>query len=361
MSPRRAGSYSQKRLCASEFFAFANIMSERPPDSGICERIAQLRGELHGQRGKASFAKQLGISPSTYSYYEGGRVPPADVLVRIADLAGVDLRWLLTGDVSPAAVPADHPAVQRIARLLADRPRAVAPLTAFVDLLSTSLAWPAKEGGTEQRPAEGDEAGQEHGAPPKAQSDKELRKQPAADPQRDWIPILGRSAAGVAQFWDSEDDSAGVTVLADLVARHARRAARQVAAASAADDAGRDAGVAQIITLSAPDAENVAEFVVAGSLKRRFSDAFAVRIDGDSMAPEIRHGDVVICSASGEPAEGRAALVQLDGQIGVTCKIFRHQGDTVHLVPVSEQYPPQAFPAESVRWARRVLARVRPG
>ena len=110
-----------------------------------------------------------------------------------------------------------------------------------------------------------------------------------------------------------------------------------------------------------PDAENVAEFVVAGSLKRRFSDAFAVRIDGDSMAPEIRHGDVVICSASGEAAEGRAALVQLDGQIGVTCKILRHQGDTVHLVPVSEQYPPQAFPAESVRWARRVLARVRPG
>jgi hypothetical protein len=288
-------------------------------------------------------------------------VPPADVLVRIADLASVDLRWLLTGEVSPAAVAADHPAVQRIARLLADHPRAVAPLTAFVDLLSASLAWPAKEGGAEQRPPEAGDPGQEEGVGLKSNARKELRKHSASDPQRDWIPILGRSAAGVPQFWGSEDDSAGVTALADLVARHARRAARQVAPASAADDAGRDAGIAQIITLAAPDAENVAEFVVAGSLKRRFSDAFAVRIDGDSMAPEIRHGDVVICSASGEPVEGRAALVQLEGQIGVTCKVFRHQGDTVHLVPVSEQYAPQAFPAESVRWARRVLARVRPG
>ena len=335
-------------------------MSDRPPDSGICERIAQLRGELHGHRGKARFAKQLGLSPSTYSYYEAGRVPPAHVLVRVADVAGVDLRWLLTGAVSPAAVPADHPAVQRIATLLADNPRAVAPLAAFVDLLAASLAWPAKEG-AERRPAEGGEQGQPDRAPVKSRLDNDLRKQAPAEPQRDWIPILGRSAAGVPQFWGSEDDSAGVTALADLVARHARRADRQVAAAFAADDAGRDTGSAQIITLSAPDAENVAEFVVAGSLKRKFPDAFAVRIDGDSMAPEIRHGDVVICSASGEPAEGRAALVQLDGQIGVTCKIFRQQGDTVHLVPVSEQYPPQAFAAERVRWARRVLARVRPG
>lgn len=310
-------------------------MADRSPTPEICLRIAKVRLELHGPRGKAAFAKSLGISPSTYSYYEAGRVPPAEVLVRIADRSGVDLRWLLTGQASSPAVPSDHPAVRRIARLLADHPRTAEPLAAFVDLLAASMAWPDKQAAPAARPA---------GEP--------------ADPQRDWIPILGRSAAAVPAFW-SEGDGDGVTALAELVRRHAGSAAREVTAAAAADDAGRPAGDAQIISLSAPDAEGASEFVVAGTLKRRCPDAFAVRIDGDSMAPDIRHGDVVICSASQGPAEGKAALVQLDGQIGVTCKIYRQSARAVHLVPINDQYPPQAFDAEQVVWARRVLARVR--
>jgi len=42
--------------------------------------------EYAGTRGKASFAREIGISPSTYDYYENSRVPPADVLVRISEL-----------------------------------------------------------------------------------------------------------------------------------------------------------------------------------------------------------------------------------------------------------------------------------
>ena len=158
-------------------------MAKKPPPAGICERIAQLRAELHGERGKAPFAKQLGISASTYSYYETGRVPRAEVLVRIADLAGVDLRWLLTGEISPAAVPASHPAVQRIARLLADHPHAVAPLSAFVDLLSASLAWPAKEASAERQAPEQPEAGPPAGLPRKPPSAGALRQPPAAGPR----------------------------------------------------------------------------------------------------------------------------------------------------------------------------------
>ena len=113
--------------------------------NGICARIADLRLKLEGPRGKSIFASKLGISAITYNYYEANRVPPADVLVRISDLANVDLRWLLTGQSGKAAVLADHPAVLRAAELLANRPDAAGPLTAFVELLAASMEFPAKD------------------------------------------------------------------------------------------------------------------------------------------------------------------------------------------------------------------------
>ncbi len=306
----------------------------------ICSRIADIRRRLHGKRGKAQFAKDLGISASTYNYYEKDRIPPAELLVRIADVGGVDLRWLLTGTPATPAVPPGHPAVRRIAALLADRPDAAAPLTAFVDLLSAAMAWPAKPARPEAAP---------------------MATVPDTPEQRQWVPILGRSAAGVPHFWADDRAAAGVTTLGELIARHAGRAPAETRRAAAADAAGRDAGAAQLITLREPEEADVAEFVVAGGLKARYGDAFAVRIDGDSMSPEIRHGDVVVCSPSHGPAEGQPAVVQLQGQIGVTCKLYRRVGDTVHLIPVNEQYAPQSFPAANVTWALRVLARVRPG
>ncbi len=278
--------------------------------------------------------------------------------MRIADVAGVDLRWLLTGELSAAAVPADHPAVQRILSLLAAHPEATEPLAAFVDLLAATFEWPAKESPTEPA-AEQAQVGAAQTARAAPAGGKAEFRRPAGQPKEDWIPILGRSAAGVPQFWADEDEAAGVTQMAQLVERHARRAARQVQSAVASDQAGRGEQTAQIITLTAPDADNVAEFVVAGTLKRKYPDAFAVRIDGDSMAPDIRHGDVTVCSPSVPAADGLPAVVQLEGQIGVTCKLFRREGETVHLVPVNEQYAPQAFGAERVQWAQRVLARVR--
>jgi len=255
----------------------------------------------------------------------------------------VDLRWLLTGEASDPSVAGDHPAVARVAALLADHPDAAGPLTAFLDLLCGTMTWPEKAPATET-PAP-------VGAPARSPAAR------AALP--DWIPVLGRSAAGVPRFWSDAEDGRGVTRLDDLVARHAGRAPDRRRPARAAEDGAAGESVAQLITLREPDETHVAEFVVAAGLKARHPDAFAVRIDGDSMAPEIRHGDLVVCSPSASAAEGRPAVVQLDGQIGVTCKLVRRDGDTVHLVPVNEQFAPQAFPADRLVWALRVLARIR--
>jgi transcriptional regulator with XRE-family HTH domain len=308
------------------------------PANEICRRVAELRLKAAGPRGKSAFAKQLGISPSTYDYYEGSRTPPAEMLVRIAEVAGADLYWLLTGEPGAAALGAeDHPVLRRVAKLLADCPDAAGALGAFVDLLIEARKFPAKA----QENKKVDEAGREA-----------------------WIPILGRTAAGVARFWGKGEDVSGLTTLADLVARHAGQTPQAVRPA-VATEAGTEAethppaGV-QLVTLSAPDDRDAVEFVAAEAIKRRYPDAFALRVDGDSMAPQILPGDVVVLSPSVPAVQGRAAVVQAAGQIGVTCKLYRKSGGHVHLVPVNSRYEIADVEAGQVEWALRVLARVRP-
>lgn len=59
----------------------------------VSDRIKQVRGE----KKKTEFAKMLGIPQPNLSKYESGRMPPADVLQKIADHGGVTVKWLLTG------------------------------------------------------------------------------------------------------------------------------------------------------------------------------------------------------------------------------------------------------------------------
>ena len=213
------------------------------PEEDIIQRIVRIRVELCGPRGKAAFARQLGVSPSTYQSYESSRVPPADALARIADLAGVDLRWLVTGQVAPeATIGVSHPVIQRAARLLADRPNAAAALAAFVDILAQSAKFPDKASSPQDADASaeamrpvGTSAGRLPGAgedsvrhaaeapfdgtdgrpaaiphpPAQAASTaangaavaRGIGDEPSAGERASWIPVLGRSAAGVPQFW----------------------------------------------------------------------------------------------------------------------------------------------------------------
>jgi len=394
--------------------------------------------EMDGVRGKAAFAKRLGLSPSTYDNYENDRAVPVEVLVRISDVTGVDLRWLVTGRFPEEAVPASHLVVQRAAAMLSRYPQAAEPLAAFVELLSAAMAFPKKgplgqSADGVQPVVEGQHAYSVHGAvagqpmeipvsaapevevaassytasssvvsavaeiqeafrakvaqspvasdvrapgnaaiaspppslPISTAAASEARGRPPETPGRQaWIPVLGRSAAGVASFW-GDQDSTGVARLADAIARHVGDVQCQQARVELSDGASMSpadpADGLQLVRLVLGDgAAGVTEFIESPSLKARYADAFALRIDGLSMHPDISHGDLVVLSPSAEAVDGKAAVVQLVDQIGVTCKLWRREGEQVHLIPVNDQMPPQTYPISSVVWAFRVLAKIKP-
>src|SRR3954467_928679 len=66
--------------------------------AAICERLKQVRIQVCGTRGQSHFAALLHLSPSTYNYYEKGRIPPVDVLDRAARVTGAPLLWLIRSE-----------------------------------------------------------------------------------------------------------------------------------------------------------------------------------------------------------------------------------------------------------------------
>jgi len=68
----------------------------------ISERIRQLRLKRHGNRGKAAFAREIGVTATAVAQYEDGANPKVEVLQRISEVCNVSLRWLVTGDEDPA-------------------------------------------------------------------------------------------------------------------------------------------------------------------------------------------------------------------------------------------------------------------
>lgn len=47
---------------------------------------------------QTEIARQLGVSNSAVTNYVEGRIPPAEMLIKIADLTGHSIHWLITGD-----------------------------------------------------------------------------------------------------------------------------------------------------------------------------------------------------------------------------------------------------------------------
>ena len=84
------------------------------------------------------------------------------------------------------------------------------------------------------------------------------------------------------------------------------------------------------------------------------ANAFALRIEGDSMAPRFRDSDIVICSPK-RPAESGDAVVAKIRSEQTTCKMLYVDGRNVILSPINERYPAQVYQMEEVDWVYPVV------
>jgi len=335
-------------------------MISKIDEKAIISRIRKLRQEYAGERGKALFAKALGISPSTYNYYEQDRIPPVGLLWGICEITGADIRWLLTGQSQlgtknfEKAMP--RSLVDKINLLISSDSSNIAALEAFVSLLrdKSKLENKLKRAAITSDPK--DDSTVLKDDPSQAEDEKSPH----------WLPILGRTAAGIVHFWsEAGSRPPSVTELADLLHRHKNSRHLQIAPQEVGKDPAvpnvpaLDASQVSLVQLIEPQADGVSEFIDCGEITRIYPDAFALRVDGDSMAPWIIDGDIVVLSPSVSAYNGAVAVVQLSDQIGVTCKIIRRQANRVHLIPANEKFEVKIYDQNQLGWALAVLWRIR--
>ncbi len=312
-------------------------------EKAIIERVKLLRQQYAGDRGKSKFARALGISPSTYSYYEENRVPPIDILLKMCEVTGADLEWLLKDQSAEKklAFGADRKLLRKLDDLLTNNPELTEPLLAFVELL-------CEKKGLEEK-----------------HDWQALSTRPA---RPGWIPVLGRTAAGIVHFWDQSllpEPKQAVTQLEDLVEKHiGKKIVKSVDAAVSIDLQTRvlvngfKVQQANLIQVTGYGEEQIVEFIQCDEIHKLFPDSFALQIDGDSMSPKINDGDIVIVSPSVTAAQGQIAIARVANQIGVTCKLIRTTDKGVHLIPVNERYETKVVNKKDLLWSLAVLCHI---
>ena len=94
--------------------------------------------------------------------------------------------------------------------------------------------------------------------------------------------------------------------------------------------------------------QNVEGYIrVDEALKAAHPEAFTLRVTGDSMEPELSHGDFVICLPDAEIRNNDVAIVCINGEIG-TVKRIRFDQNGLTLIPRNPKYKSIHYTAEEV-------------
>ena len=323
--------------------------------SPICQRLQEVRESHFGPRGKARFARALGIRHSTYDRYEKDRLPPADLLVKAAQITGTRLEWLLTGEepreeISSLSTDRQEHLKTNLAnsleQLLSQQPELI---DHFSELIQTFKQ-------THQPPA----------PTPRYSPESTSYTRPSSfstsPHQEAYIPVVGSTAAGLAHYWQELTETAGGPTadarLERILETYTNEAGSSYGHLTQPVPEKEDSSV-HLVQLSRPDSLGFLEFLSSPVVKQKFPDAVAWRIDGESMSPRYQDGDFVITSPSCPAVQGQACVARQQGQIGVNCKIFQQIESKILLIPVNEQYETQEFPADQLVWAWRVLFSIR--
>jgi len=315
---------------------------EKFHEKAIIERVKSLREQHSGIRGKSKFARALGISPSTYSYYEESRVPPIDILLKICEVTGADLEWLLRGHSTHKKLTfgPNSGILQKLDDLFAQKPELADVVLAFIELLCEK----------------------------KGLEEKIASKASTSTAQPGWIPVLGRTAAGIVHFWDQislPEPKQAITQLEDLVKKHIGKEIINSVDGTVFVDLqarvlmkGLNIRQANLIQVTGQSEDQIVEFVHCDEIHNLFPDSFALQIDGDSMSPKINDGDIVIVSPAVAAAQGQIAIARLANQIGVTCKLIRTNDNEIHLIPINERYETKVVDKKDLLWALAVLCHI---
>jgi len=312
-------------------------------EKAIIERVKLLRNQYAGNRGKSKFARALGISASTYNYYENNRIPQIEILLKMCEVTGADLKWLLTGRIAEKkfAFGPNSALLRKLDALLGENPDLAEPISAFIELLC-------------------EKKGVEEEFHPRV---------PLSKPDRPgWIPVLGRTAAGMVHFWDQTalpEPKQAVTELDELVKKHIGKAIIGSTDGTVSIDLqaralidGVKRAEVNLIQVSGQEADNIVEFIECEEIFELFPDSFALQIDGDSMSPRINDGDIVILSPSVPAVQGQIGIARIANQIGVTCKLIRSTERDVHLIPINERYETKVVAKKDLLWALAVLCHI---
>ncbi len=296
-------------------------------------RIRELRRRHFGRGGAAAFSDALGITAADLERAERGVLPDGDLLVRMCELTGEDLQWLLTGKPSRGAVvitsarPRHQELLARVARILDQDPALAGQIEAFLDLLL---------------------AAQQLGP----QSAREALPEPAA-PR--WIPVFEDHAPpelggpdGGPQHW--------LTPASEGLIELARSRAELL---EPADDLAATPH-STVAWLQARTREGAAcEFVDAGAALQMVPNLLAIRIHDQSMQPMIESGDAVIVALGAAPELARPALLRIEGEPAARCRIWLGERDGLVQLGRAADGATEAVPSGAVRWALEVLFRVR--
>ena len=331
---------------------------------GVCARLEKLREEQFGPRGKSEMARRLDIRPSTYDRYERDRVPPADLLVKIARTTNVTLEWLLTGEGPKRPPLKTDIEAEGLTRQFQEAITVRPDLRPGVGELLNWLDSLPRDAGEPPAPAD---AAPPYGRHPGESSATFAVRRDAANGQggddsaESLVPVIGNTSAGLARHWEEmPDDFGGEEAdrrIEDLLKTRPQTAAREP---------GRLTGEAgevpppdvTLIQKSAADDDGLLEFLDSAEIRRRYPDAVAWRIDGDSMSPRYADGDFVITSRSVPAEPGQPCVARQKGQIGVNCKVYQPDGEDVLLIPINPRQELQRVPAADIEWAYRVLGTV---
>jgi hypothetical protein len=304
-------------------------------EKALIERIKHLRRRHFGAGGKAEFARRLDLALEEYERFERGRIPPGDIMLRMCELTGEDLQWLLTGVAARGTVVISgtrgrhQDLLARLAKLLDDRPALAAPLEAFVELLVRGAQ-------AERKVAQALPVSEPLDLIPIFEADELPDELPAPEANPDggqfWLVALGR----------------GISLTDDQPAELTEPASEG------------DGQALQTVRLVSGRAEDgcVRRFVRSREVARCFPGMFGVRLGDDTMAPMFQAGDAVLATVGEVPEVGQPVLCKLAGEPAVRCRIWLGQEEqVVHLGRFSDGGH-ERVPCDRLRWSVEVLYRL---